>query len=286
MMAFYGVGNHGGGPTRENLDSIRRLDGAGSMPHLVHSTPRRFFDAVLASGASSRSWPRSSSTTRWAATTAHSGIKRWMRRAESALASAETWSTVARTLVAAAYPADDLRRAWKGVLFNQFHDTLGGTAIEPAYRDARDQLGEASSIAARAENLAIQSISRAVDLPHAPGVTRSSVFNPHAWPVRTMVELEFGGLKPTDGLVGEADLAIRSSRSNRTRRSCPGEAAWLRGRPAGRSATARIASCPTSGGRTPGRFGPRARRSKTTTSASSSTRRRGDRRPGAARGWR
>src|SRR5919107_1758280 len=51
MMAFYGVGNHGGGPTRENLDSIRRLDGAGAMPTLRHSTPQRFFDAIRASGA-------------------------------------------------------------------------------------------------------------------------------------------------------------------------------------------------------------------------------------------
>ena len=215
---------------------------------------------------------------------AHSGIKRWMRRTESALASGETWSTVARTLVAAAYPADDLRRAWKGTLFNQFHDTLGGTAIEPAYRDARDQLGEACSIAARAENLAIQSISRAVDLPHAPGVTPIMVFNPHAWPVRTMVELEFGGLKPTDGLLGEADLAIPLQQIQSFATVLPGEAACA-SRPTCRpSATARIASCPTSGGRTPGRFGPRARRSKTTTSASSSTRRRGDRRPRAARG--
>ena len=34
MMAFYGVGNHGGGPTRENLDSIRRLDGVGAIKEI------------------------------------------------------------------------------------------------------------------------------------------------------------------------------------------------------------------------------------------------------------
>src|SRR4051794_1639147 len=44
MMAFYGVGNHGGGPTRENLDSIRRLNGVGAMPSLRHSTPAAFFE--------------------------------------------------------------------------------------------------------------------------------------------------------------------------------------------------------------------------------------------------
>jgi alpha-mannosidase len=208
MMAFYGVGNHGGGPTRENLDSIRRLDGIGTMPHLVHSTPRRFFDAMRDSG---REFPVVDDELQHHAVgcyAAHSGIKRWMRRAETALGRAEIWSAVARTAVGAPYPADDLRLAWKGVLFNQFHDTLGGTAIEPAYRDARDQLGEASSIAARAENLAIQSISRAIDLPREPVSTPVVVFNPHAWPVRTLVEMEYGMLRQSDGLVDEAGDAV------------------------------------------------------------------------------
>jgi alpha-mannosidase len=208
MMAFYGVGNHGGGPTRDNLDSIRRLDGAGAMPHLVHSTPRRFFDAVL---ASDREPPVVADELQHHAVgcySAHSGIKRWMRRTENALASAETWSTVAKTLVAARYPGEELARAWKQTLFNQFHDTLGGTAIEPAYRDARDQLGEACSIAARAENLAIQAIGRSVAFPLSPGERPILVFNPHAWPVTTLVELEFGGLAANDGLLDEHDKAI------------------------------------------------------------------------------
>jgi alpha-mannosidase len=208
MMAFYGVGNHGGGPTRDNLESIRRLDGAGSMPRLVHSTPRRFFDAVLDSG---RELPAVSEELQHHAVgcySAHSYMKRWMRRAENALSSAETWSTVAKTAVAARYPSEELTRAWKQTLFNQFHDTLGGTAIEPAYRDARDQLGEACSVAARAENLAIQSIGRSVDLPLTPGVRPIMVFNPHAWPVSTTVELEFGGLAPSDGLIDEQDAAV------------------------------------------------------------------------------
>src|SRR5207237_5754776 len=34
LMVFYGVGNHGGGPTRANLDSIRRLNETGALPRL------------------------------------------------------------------------------------------------------------------------------------------------------------------------------------------------------------------------------------------------------------
>ena len=203
MMAFYGVGNHGGGPTRANLDSIRQLDGAGAMPRLIHSTPRRFFDTVLESDGSIPVVDGDLQHHAVGCYSAHSGVKRWMRRAEGALAAAETWAVVAGTVTALRYPRAELVRAWKQVLFNQFHDTLGGTAIEPAYVDARDQLGEAASIAARAHNVAIQSISRLIDLPVAPGVIPMVVFNPHPWPVRSTVELEYGGLRPTDGLLDE-----------------------------------------------------------------------------------
>lgn len=207
MMAFYGVGDHGGGPTRENLDSIRRLDGAGTMPRLQHSTPRRFFDAIR----DSRPIPIVSSELQHHAVgcySAHSGIKRWMRRAENALAAAEAWAAVSAVVTGQEYPRAELRQAWKQVLFNQFHDTLGGTAIEPAYRDARDQLGEACSIAARAHNIAIQSLSRRIDVSPVAGVVPIVVFNPHAWPVRTMVELEYGGLRPKDGLADETGGSV------------------------------------------------------------------------------
>jgi alpha-mannosidase len=139
---------------------------------------------------------------------AHSGIKRWNRRAENALGIAEAWAAVSAIATGQAYPRADLTRAWKQVLFNQFHDTLGGTAIEPAYRDARDQLGEASAIAARAENVAIQSLSGRIDIPTDARVVPIVAFNPHPWPVRTTVELEYGGLKPTDGLLDEAGAPV------------------------------------------------------------------------------
>jgi alpha-mannosidase len=178
------------------------------MPSLVHSTPRRFFDGILAD-------PDGLPTVRddlqhhaVGCYSAHSGIKRWNRRIEHLLAAGETWAAIAHRVSAEPYPRDDLTRAWKQLLFNQFHDILGGTAIEPAYEEARDQLGEAASVAARALNIGMQSLSSRIDVPAQPGITPIVVFNPHPWPLRTVVETEFGGLKPTDGLVDEVDQAV------------------------------------------------------------------------------
>jgi alpha-mannosidase len=190
LMVFYGVGNHGGGPTKANLDSIARLNGTEGLPRLELSSVRRYFDAVAGNG----DLPVLAGELQHHGVgcyTSHSGIKRWNRRAENLLQRAEKWCAVADVLGAQAYPLEQLSEGWKLLLFNQFHDTLAGTSIEPAYEDARDQVGHASSLAALAFNRAVQSISRQIDVPHEDGMIPVVVFNPHPWPVRTDVELEY-----------------------------------------------------------------------------------------------
>jgi alpha-mannosidase len=182
---FYGVGNHGGGPTIANLKQIREL-GEAYFP----SSLRAFFDDVKANGAlpTVRGELQHHGVGCY---TSHSGIKRWNRRAENLLMRAEKWSAVAAQLGVQAYPAERLREAWKLLLFNQFHDTLAGTSIAPAYEDARDQIGHACSLATNAFNAATQSIAGAIHVEREDDVRAVVVFNPHPWPVRTDVELEY-----------------------------------------------------------------------------------------------
>jgi len=218
LMVFYGVGNHGGGPTRANLDSIRRLDASGTLPHLRCSSPRAFFDAV----ATQDGLPEVAGDLLHHSPgcySAHSGMKRWNRRAENLLQRAEKWSVVAASLGGPAYPLAELTEAWKLLLVNQFHDTLAGTSIAPAYDDARDQIGHASSIAAWAFNRAVQSVARRIDVPFEEGTQPLVVFNPHAWRLRADVELEFGGFPGGEArLVDDAgvEVPLQRTRSHAT----------------------------------------------------------------------
>ena len=66
-------------------------------------------------------------------------------------------------LVGTEYPICEYDRAWKDIMFNQFHDTLGGCAIKEAYTDARYLHGEAAAIADRNINFALQQISWNID---------------------------------------------------------------------------------------------------------------------------
>jgi alpha-mannosidase len=223
LMVFYGVGNHGGGPTRANLDSIARLSSDGERPRLELSSPRRFFDSVARDDAI----PVHAGELQHHGVgcyTSHSGIKRWNRRAENLLQRAEKWCAVADVLGAQPYPLAQVTEAWKLLLFNQFHDTIAGTSIAPAYEDARDQIGHASSLASLAFNRAIQSISRQIDISAEERATPLVVFNPHPWLLRADVELEFGGFRDgeprmtdDDGVAIPVQRAVPTATLNSTR---------------------------------------------------------------------
>jgi len=208
LMCFYGVGNHGGGPTRANIESIAAMNADNSFPSLLFSTPDRFFTDIRGAGLPLPVVHDDLQHHAVGAYSAHSGIKRWNRRAENALVTAEKFAALAACLTRQPYPIEELTHAWKNVLFNQFHDILGGTSIESAYRDARDMYGEARAAAARALNYALQSLTWSIQIAPEKGGLPLVVFNPHAWTSNTPVELETGPLPEGAALVDEGDNAV------------------------------------------------------------------------------
>jgi alpha-mannosidase len=213
FMCFYGVGNHGGGPTIANIENIHCLDEDLEFPaRLVCSTPEAFFQA-----AETKNWPMpivQSELQHHASGcyAAHSGIKRWNRLAENRLLAAEKMTVAAsawsETMDEPPYPREEFARAWKNVLFNQFHDIMAGTSLEAAYEDARDAYGEALTIANRALNHATQSIAWKIGIPLEENVRPIAVFNPLTWPVKANIEIESSRLKPEMVLQDESGNVI------------------------------------------------------------------------------
>lgn len=211
LMCFYGVGNHGGGPTRENIESIQRLNEQPGFPRLLFSTPNRFFDHIREQALPIPVVHDELQHHASGCYAAHAAIKQWNRAAENRLLQAEKWSAIAHWLTGQPY-ADDFDRAWKGVLFNQFHDILAGTSLEVAYDDARNLYGEALAIADRAQTYAVQSLSWAVRIEPEEGMKPIVVFNPHGWRSRTNVQLEVGGLGERHVLVDDAGRPVPMQR--------------------------------------------------------------------------
>ena len=207
MLCFYGVGNHGGGPTKENLDSILTLRKDPQMPELVLSSPDEFFTSIRDNSAV---YPVVHEDLQHHASgcySAHSGVKKWNRTAENKLLAAEKFSAFAERITGQPY-SNEFDRAWKNVLFNQFHDILAGTSLEVAYDDAHDLYGEAMSIADRALNSAIQSLAWKINIEPEPGLIPIVVFNPHSWPIQSNVEMEINGLTANQILVDDQDRQV------------------------------------------------------------------------------
>ncbi|MCC6801239.1 MAG: alpha-mannosidase, partial [Anaerolineae bacterium] len=80
-MCFYGVGNHGGGPTKANLDSIHNLNGRDALPELLLSTPEAFFDSVAGKDLPIPVVHSDLQNHAVGCYAAHSGIKQWNRKA-------------------------------------------------------------------------------------------------------------------------------------------------------------------------------------------------------------
>lgn len=185
-MLFYGVGNHGGGPTREHIAQIINLDSEREDRSIIFSTSDRFFAARA--GQQLPEWNDDLQLNAPGCYAAHSEIKKLNRRAEYSLAAAERLSTLASALLGVEYPADDLRSAWERVCFNHFHDILCGVAIPEALDDAVHSYGAALESATRASNHAVQRIARAIDTSEA-GQTLIA-FNPSAVRQQTYATFE------------------------------------------------------------------------------------------------
>ncbi|MEP7293281.1 MAG: glycoside hydrolase family 38 C-terminal domain-containing protein [Chloroflexota bacterium] len=207
IMCFYGVGNHGGGPTIANLDSIRRLSADPDAPNVIFSSPEAFFESVRSKALPIPVVHGDLQKHAAGCYAAHSGIKRWNRLAENRLIAAEKWSLLAAWVNQQPYPAE-FKRAWKSVLFSQFHDILAGTSLEAAYDDARDSYGEALAIADRSLNYAIQSFAWNVKIAPQDGMKPILVFNPNTWAVQANVELESYRPKETAMLLDDQDRTI------------------------------------------------------------------------------
>ncbi len=138
VMCFYGVGNHGGGPTRKLVEWIIEHQDYAPGIRLEFSTPDRYFAAVE---ASSDVCPVVEGELLHHAVGCYSvcgRLKREVRSAELAAVDAERLAARHRVDL-----AGELDPAWKAICFNQFHDIIAGTSTQPATEEAQRQIGGA-----------------------------------------------------------------------------------------------------------------------------------------------
>jgi alpha-mannosidase len=185
----WGVGDHGGGPSRRDIRAITELMDEGTGTRILHSTPEAFVADLRARGGP---LPRHEGDLNpWAVGcyTSAMRLKRTHRRLENAFFLAEAMATTAWAQGRMDYPVEELTGALRALLANQFHDILGGTSIPSGEEAALEELGHGLTLARRVQTRAFFALA-AGEEPGGEGGHPILVYNPHPFPLRTLVECE------------------------------------------------------------------------------------------------
>jgi len=210
VMCFYGVGNHGGGPTIENLKTIDRfLSESKYGKDAKYSSPLTYFAELKNEGIALPKWENEMQHHASGCYSTHSLSKKLHRQAENALLRAESFLLLSEQLTGMKADTNALLSGWKTLLFNEFHDVMGGCCLYEGMEDVVTQLKSVLALCDREENKALQRISWRIDtMKGHPLRVRSKeedwalwgirgqgtpvvVFNPHPYPVTDDIRLVY-----------------------------------------------------------------------------------------------
>jgi alpha-mannosidase len=210
--AFFGLGNHGGGPTRRHLEEIRAwADAHHDEVKMIFSGLHKFFGALQREIKTKPKTflPVHRGELNFVLRGCYSSLAKFKfmyRKTENLLLRAEKADALIRSMAVPPMPArskeravdrkDSLHNAWHDLLFNSFHDILPGSSIERAFDDQIAWLGGAYHAAQKVEFAALNALAARVDTrvetPEGdmPSGVAMLVWNPHPHPYRGPIELE------------------------------------------------------------------------------------------------
>lgn len=184
-----GVGDHGGGPSRDMLAQSRRWARSPFFPTLEFGQvsevlpPEPPTDLPIWEDELYLELHRGCYTT-------HGDQKWYNRRCETSLYEAELLSVMAERVAQRPYPQVALETAWKQALFNQFHDILPGSAIPEVFVDADRDWQSCLETCRDISIGAMGAIGSQIRLtPPVPGAKPWLVFNLLGWERRETVTI-------------------------------------------------------------------------------------------------
>jgi len=169
-LLFHGIGDHGGGPTRQGLEALRRFASLPCLPDARCSTLKAHSEEVVASRARLPVHRGELNTIFEGCYTTHVDAKSRNRRAENLLSTAQTLAALAGI-----DERERLVEAWRAVMFNQFHDIFCGSSIHEAYEQNVRDLEQADAAANAVIDRALAGLTT------VSSAGRVAVTNPLGW---------------------------------------------------------------------------------------------------------
>lgn len=163
FMFLYGVGDHGGGPTRRDLRKALEIMQWPIFPTVKLSTTDDFYSAVEKAKPNLPVIDKDLNFTFEGCYTAQSNIKRANRFSEILLPEAETLSVLAGAVGGMEYPGTMLLKGWRYTLFNHFHDILPGSGVHATYEYSQGLFQEIQAMAGAIRARALRGLCSKID---------------------------------------------------------------------------------------------------------------------------
>ncbi len=162
-LVVYGVGDHGGGPTRRDVERALEMMEWPIYPQIKFGTFHEFFREAESLWEKLPVVERELNYFAPGCYTTQSRIKRANRRLEAALLDAEAMSALAGKLTGFGFAKDRMEQAWRNVLFTHFHDILTGSCVQDSREHAMGLFQTSMATANTQIQNAMYNISRNID---------------------------------------------------------------------------------------------------------------------------
>jgi alpha-mannosidase len=166
-LNVYGVGDHGGGPTRRDILRCHEMDGWPIYPTFRLTTTRNYYKILEENG---EKWPVIDRELNFEFTgcyTTQTQIKRNNRLGENYMIEAEIAASLATRALGRDYPAQVLRDRWTDVLFSHFHDILPGSGVAETRQYNQGSFQKIAAAAAMIKTNSLRAIAAEADTSFA-----------------------------------------------------------------------------------------------------------------------
>jgi alpha-mannosidase len=194
-MLLWGIGNHGGGASREDLEQLRKLSGEISGWDVRHGVPEDYFAATSRKADELPRYAQDLNPWAVGCYTTMALIKQKHRRLENSYYLTEKMMSHASLQGLMGYPRDELRQSLEDLLFCEFHDILPGSSIAEVEAYALQRMDHALEILSRLRARAFFALTRG-EKKAEEGEFPIFVYNPHPYPVNETISCEFQPQEP------------------------------------------------------------------------------------------
>lgn len=190
-LYLWGVGNHGGGPSKEDVENLSVLKEKLAGKHeIVHSNPEDYFNALAPQSDSLPSYSKALNPVASGCYTSQIRIKQLHRKLENEFYSVEKMLSNASLQGYMNYPKKEMDEALYDLMSSEFHDALPGSGTKAVEDDTIRMLHHGLEIVSRLKTKAFFALSSGQDKVTI-GEIPILVYNPHPFKVKGIFECEF-----------------------------------------------------------------------------------------------